>query len=143
MKKQTIARTYLGTLNNPDVDIIIDYLEKWHSTAKARYVVGQLEKGVEGTPHIQFYLNFEKPIAITALKKHCGKAHFEPVKVDNGAAAYCMKTETRLDGPWEFGTKPVKRNSKEDWEQVWEEAKKGNLEKIDPKIRVAHYHQLK
>lgn len=51
-----------------------------------------------------------------------------------------MKEDTRLEGPWEFGTKPVKRNSKEDWEQVWEEAKKGNLEKIDPKIRIAHYH---
>jgi len=63
--------------------------------------------------------------------------------VDNGAAAYCMKEDTRLEGPWEFGIKPVKRNSKEDWEQVWEEAKKGNLEKIDPKIRIAHYHQLK
>jgi len=77
---------------------------------------------------------------LSALKKHCSKAHFEPVKVDNGAAAYCQKEDTRLDGPWEFGTKPVKRNSKEDWEQVWEEAKKGNLEKIDPKIRIAHYH---
>lgn len=99
-----------------------------------------MEVGKEGTPHIQFYLNFEKATAITALKKHCSKAHFEPVNVDNGAAAYCMKEDTRLEGPWEFGTKPVKRNSKTDWEGVWEEAKKGNLDKIDPKIRVAHYH---
>ena len=80
---------------------------------------------------------------MAALKKHCGKAHFEPVKVNNGADAYCMKEDTRLEGPWEFGTKPVKRNNKQDWEQVWQAAAAGDLMKIDPKIRIGRYHQLK
>jgi len=114
-KSQVIARSYIGTYNNPPVDFIIDYLEKWTTVGGARYITGQLEKGESGTPHIQFFLNFEKPRAITALKKHCKVSHFEPVKVDNGAAAYCNKEDTRLEGPWEFGTKPVQRNSKEDW----------------------------
>lgn len=52
------------------------------------------------------------------LKKHCSKAHFQEVKVNNGADKYCMKTETRVDGPWEFGVKPVVRSSKKDWEEV-------------------------
>jgi len=43
------------------------------------------------------------------------KGHFEPVKVNNGADDYCMKEDTRVEGPWEFGTRPVKRNSKTDW----------------------------
>jgi len=29
-----------------------------------------------------------------------------------------MKEETRIDGPWEFGVKPVQRNNKTDWEEV-------------------------
>lgn len=41
------------------------------------------------------------------LKKFCSKSHFEPIKVNHGAHTYCMKEETRIDGPWEFGVKPV------------------------------------
>lgn len=94
-------------------------MEAWVTKAKAVYVIGQLEKGAEGTPHIQFFLNFKKPgMTIAGLKKFCGKAHFEQVRVNNGADAYCMKEDTRMDGPWEYGVKPVKRNSKADWEEV-------------------------
>lgn len=32
------------------------------------------------------------------------------VKFDNGASDYCLKEDTRLDGPWEFGLKPARRN---------------------------------
>jgi len=78
----------------------------------AKYVCGQLEKGEEGTPHIQFFVNCKKPTRISALKKICNKAHFEEVKINNGAHDYCMKEETRVEGPWEFGTKPLQRNSK-------------------------------
>lgn len=54
-----------------------------------------------------------------------------------------MKTEGRLDGPWEFGTKPVKRNSKTDWEEVKKNAKEGNLDSVPADIYVKHYHTLK
>lgn len=49
------------------------------------------------------------------IDKHC---HYERVMYDNGAARYCMKTDTRVEGPWEFGIKPVKRDSKQDWDEV-------------------------
>lgn len=56
---KTLARTFLGTYNNPeDEDFVIKYLEKWNTEGKAVYVVGQLERGAEGTPHIQFCINF-------------------------------------------------------------------------------------
>lgn len=29
-----------------------------------------------------------------------------------------MKEDTRLDGPWSFGVKPVEVNSKHDWEET-------------------------
>lgn len=45
------CRNWLLTLNNPTTDPR-EYLEDIYSTLKAAYVVGQLEKGEEGTPHI-------------------------------------------------------------------------------------------
>ena len=65
------------------------------------------------------------------------------VKKDNGVAAYTMKEETRLEGPWEFGVKPVKRNNKDDWEEVKANAMAGNLDKIPADIFVKHYGNLR
>jgi hypothetical protein len=107
------ARNWLGTLNNPAVDPE-EYLLQWAD--KAVYVCGQLEEGKEGTRHIQFFVNFKQAVRLSALKKVCGKAHFEVVKVNNGAHDYCMKEDTRVAGPWEFGIKPMQRNNKTDWE---------------------------
>lgn len=45
------TRNWIGTYNNPKVDTK-EYLELWFTKAKATYVVGQLEKGEEGTIHI-------------------------------------------------------------------------------------------
>jgi hypothetical protein len=32
--------------------------------------------------------------------------------MDNGVAEYCNKKETRVEGPWTFGTKPLRQNVK-------------------------------
>lgn len=105
---------WLGTLNNPDTTECEAYLKAWKDSG-ATYVNGQLEKGEEGTVHIQFFLNFVKPgKTVAALKKHCKRAHFEIVRRDNGASDYCLKEETRIEGPWEFGVKPARKNVKGD-----------------------------
>lgn len=118
--KHLTNRMWLGTLNNPDTALAKEYLELWHTKAGARYVNGQLEKGAEGTVHIQFFLNFKEPVRISKLKKHCQRAHFEPVKRDNGASTYCLKEDTRVpgEGPWEFGEKPMQRNDAKDWDEI-------------------------
>lgn len=103
---------WLCTLNNPDAATAQEYLSKWFTTARARYVNGQLERGKEGTLHLQYYINFENPTRISALKKFCSKSHFELVRKDNGASSYCLKEDTRVEGPWEFGIKPAQRNVK-------------------------------
>lgn len=59
------------------------------------------------------------------LKKRDSKAHFEPVKVNNGADRYCLKEETRVEGPYEFGIKPVRVHKKTDWAEVRELAQTG------------------
>jgi len=79
---------------------------------------------------------------MSALTKLSPKSHFERVKINNGADDYCMKEDTRVEGPWEFGKKPVKRNSKADWDRVFEEAKNGNFDAIPADIKVKHYGNL-
>jgi len=56
------------TLNNPE-SITEDYLKGIHEKLKAVYTCGQLEKGKEGTPHIQFFMNFKEPIRCSKIKK--------------------------------------------------------------------------
>lgn len=104
------ATAWLGTLNNPDLTTVEEYIKLWYTKAKATYVNGQLEQGKEGTVHIQFFVLFPRNVRLSALKKHCGKAHFSPVRRDNGASDYCLKEDTRLEGPWEHGIKPARKN---------------------------------
>lgn len=113
---------FIGTLNNPHEhygDFFLgDWLERVHKNAKAVYTVGQLEKGEEGTVHVQFYLSLPKPgQRITALKKVCKYTHWTVVGIDNGADQYCMKEETRVEGPIEFGEKPLHQNVKGECKQ--------------------------
>lgn len=76
------------------------------------------------------------------FKKLDNKLHIDIVKKNNGADAYCMKEDTRIEGPFEFGIKPVKRNDKNDWDRVYEDAKQGNLDAIPKDILVKHYHSI-
>ena len=140
------CRNWLCTfnLNKEEVDAWKDILEGFFKGSKATYAVGQLEKGEETEhPHIQFFLNFKNKARISAITKVNKRVHCEKVVVNNGADTYCMKEETRVDGPIEFGEKPVKRNSKTDWEAVWQKAKEGKLEEIPAAIRIIHYNKLK
>lgn len=43
----------------------------------------------------------------SAIKKFDSRVHIEIVKINNGAHDYCLKEETRIEGPWEFGERPV------------------------------------
>lgn len=37
------------------------------------------------------------------MLKH--KGHWVAVTKDHGASEYCLKEHTRVEGPWEYGTK--------------------------------------
>lgn len=106
-------RKWIGTYNNPTVDAR-EFIERWHTHGGAVYVNGQLEKGEQGTPHIQYYVQFKGQKRLGALKAHCQHSNFRGVEKDNGASTYAMKEDTRLEGPWEFGVRPAQRNVKGD-----------------------------
>lgn len=113
MSTKTQCRNWLGTYNNPKVDPE-EYVRAWKGKFDCLYVNGQYERGKEGTPHIQFYLSFKTNKRLAALKKVCQYSHFEPCHYSGGAERYCLKEDTRIDGPWQEGVMPARLNVKGD-----------------------------
>nr|UBJ26257.1 replication-associated protein [Giant panda feces-associated circular DNA virus] len=75
------------------------------------YVVGQLEEApTTGEQHIQCFLQLKKPQRLSWMKRHVhATAHWEPMAGNaQEASAYCKKDDTRVLGPWEFGTLQAK-----------------------------------
>lgn len=79
---------------------------------------------------------------MTALKRICPRAHFEKCRSDQASIDYCNKSDTRVEGPISFGEKPMHRNSKQDWDAIWEAAKRGDLDSIPSEIKIKHYRTL-
>lgn len=75
------------------------------------YAVGQLEEGEDThRQHLQAFLQLRNPQRLSWLKRHVhSTAHWEPMRgTAEQAAAYCKKDETRIQGPWEYGTITVR-----------------------------------
>ena len=91
------------------------YLKRWSELDWVRFVRGQLERcEFTGREHLQFYINTFTPRSPPSLKDHDRNVWVTVVRINNGAHNYCLKENTRISGPWEFGDKPVSRNNKID-----------------------------
>lgn len=119
-------RNAVFTINNPTEDDIPD-LEKWSAT----YIVYQKEAGIEATTHYQGYAEFSKKMTMTSLKKINARAHWEKRKgTQKQAIEYCMKEDTRIDGPWELGAKK-EQGKRTDFDVIGDMCKEGeSLTKI-------------
>ncbi len=72
------------------------------SWADASFVKWQKEDN--GTPHLQGYVEMKTRKMLSGMKKVNPRAHWEPRKGTQKAAIdYVVKTDTRVDGPWEIG----------------------------------------
>lgn len=82
------------TINNPTEDDFIRWEglkgEKW-----VKKVMGQLEKGENGTPHIQGMLNTDY-VRFSQIKKALPRAHIEIARKPAALANYVQKEDTRL-----------------------------------------------
>lgn len=82
------------TINNPTDDDFIRWEglkgEKW-----VKKVMGQLEKGENGTPHIQGMLNTDS-VRFSQIKRALPRAHIEVAKKPAALANYVQKEDTRL-----------------------------------------------
>jgi len=145
-KKAARARNWLLTLNQKGDESLPDG-EEWckhlFEQTGAVYVVGQLEAGNDTErAHIHAYANWPFKMGFTRLKRMYPSINLREVKIDNGVREYCMKEETRVAGPWEFGKIPLSRNSKTDWALVKQAAKAGDYDKIPDNILVTHYSNI-
>lgn len=92
---------WVFTVNNPG-----EYRPRWDPVAM-KYLVFQLERGEEGTLHIQGYVRFTHPKKLQAAKNAivCTEAHMEVAQGnEEQCKLYCTKNDTRQAGPWEFGS---------------------------------------
>lgn len=112
------ARNYCFTINNPSEGDRLDRFsdEDNRTVAQVRYIVGQMEKGENGTTHIQGYVQFLNAIGVrTACRRLGGRAHIEIARgTPKQASDYCKKSDTRIDGPWEYGIISLGQGSRTD-----------------------------
>lgn len=108
-----------------------------------RYFKGQQELGESGFQHWQAIAILEKKGSCNTLQSIFGQGgHYELTRSEN-AEDYVWKEDTRVEGTqFEFGSKPKRRNSARDWEEIWELAKEGDLENIDAAVRICHWRSL-
>ncbi len=99
----TRIRNALITLNNPTLEEAIFWKrlarnERERNKLQVSYVVFQEEKGLNGTPHFQIYVEFTRAIRLAGIKRRLGqRIHIERRRGTQAQAiAYCLKEQTRV-----------------------------------------------
>lgn len=103
MTNNSRAKHWCFTINNPELEADKKVLEE---VTDMLYCVFQLERGDEETLHLQGVIGFTKQKWFNTVKTIHARAHWEVARHVPKAIAYCRKEETRVDGPWEYGTVP-------------------------------------
>lgn len=80
------SRSWCFTLNNY-TEADVQRCRDWES----KYIVFGKEIGASGTPHLQGFITWKKPMRLSAVRKLCGRAHWEIARSEDAAANYCMK----------------------------------------------------
>ncbi len=123
-------RNWCFTWNNPPTENIEDTLRNVFTRGNCRYLCAQLERGARGTPHLQGYVEF--PVStrvrrVSALLPHC---HLEPRRGSaEEARTYCMKDDTRVAGPFEFGEFGGNQGQRNDMKALYEAIKEGKSQR--------------
>lgn len=139
------AKNWCFTINNPTAD------EKAALSAGlpagVDYLVFQLERGAEGTPHYQGFVQFHDRKRLSQVKSlSCrssagvvvavfARAHLEVArgKVDDNYA-YCTKPESRVAGPFEFGS-PLRQGDRIDLKESADLLMStGKISSVDPQV---------
>lgn len=139
-------RDWVFVINNYTADDVAA-VEKMSQSSSVQYIVYGLEVGKEcGTPHIQGYVYFRNIRSFESMKKDLERANIQPrlrQSTPTCAAVYCKK-----DGNFkEVGVCPLTQEEKgrkesARWETAWTLAKAGDIEAIEPRIRLSSYSTL-
>lgn len=115
-------RNYCFTLNNPTPGEITFLHSTLPQHTDCRFLVFQIESGESGTVHIQGYVEWRKQIRVGTLRRISPfqRAHLEARRGTQAQAiAYCKKEESRLEGPYEYGTPAIEsQGARKDLEEI-------------------------
>lgn len=109
------------------------------------WLKGQLERGSQsGFLHWQLIVAFTSKKSLAGVKECFGPTCHAELSRSEAANSYVEKDDTYVDGTrFEFGVKPIRRNSKTDWEQCWERAKLGDVMGIPAHVRIQCYRTIR
>lgn len=101
------SRDWILTINNPS-DQDKETFDKLGSLKSPQVLhwIYQLEKGEEGTVHIQGCIRFKNAIILSTIKKIFPRAHLESAHSYPACIKYCSKEESRIEEPKEWGVRP-------------------------------------
>lgn len=98
------AKNWIFTINNySDVEVL--KVGELGTSNEIHYLVYQLERGENGTDHVQGYVQLKKRKTLATMKRLLGdRTHLEMAKGSPGQNRdYCTKEDTRIEGPFEYG----------------------------------------
>ncbi|AXH74589.1 MAG: putative viral replication protein [Cressdnaviricota sp.] len=100
------ARHWCFTLNTPSQQELSTLSTVFATSPACMYMVYQLEEGSNGTRHAQGYIEFNAAQRFSTVKRLISpRIHLEKrMGTRDQAREYCMKLESRVEGPWEYGT---------------------------------------
>lgn len=100
------SRNFMLTMNNPKLTLqeFSDLLCK-----DSVYSRCQLEKGENGTPHIQACVGYKNPVHFKSIAKKFTGCHVEVARNALASWNYCGKEDTRLEAPISTGIPPASR----------------------------------
>lgn len=102
-----------------------ELIESLSNDKRVRYVVFQKERGEErGTEHYQGYIEFKQSMRFAGVSKVLPRAHIELRKgTREQARDYCLKQDSQVDGPWEYGEFTIRPGSRTDLEALYKAAR--------------------
>lgn len=91
------------------------------------YMIYQLEKcPTTGRLHLQMFIQFKNQVRVATLQGVFPGCHAELCRAsEKDNERYCSKCDTRLAGPWTYGTK-TSQGKRTDWDHVKELASAGS-----------------
>lgn len=110
----------------------------------ACYIAGQRELSESGYDHWQIVAYYTNKVRMGTVKADfTTTTHCEPTR-SQAARDYVWKDDTAIEGTrFELGELPFRRNSKTDWQKVYDAAKSNIWNDIPARVIIQHYRNLK
>lgn len=108
------------------------------------YMRGQLEQGGNTNYlHWQLVVHCSRQRRLAWIRNTFGPYHADPTR-SAAAESYCFKDETAIPGTrFELGNKPIRRNSRKDWDSILASAKRGQFDAIPSDVLIRSYSSLR